>query len=156
MEMEPITKHFAAPPEAVWAVIGDFGGIARWTSQITSSRMEHDAKPDVGAVRICEAPGFGTVRERVLAWDEGRSFTYGLIPTGPFRRAQNTWTVTRAPGGCTLTLTPEVELRFGWLGRMFFRLVMKPRLRRISRELLGELEREVAARAPELRATSWA
>lgn len=82
--MRPIEQRIAieAPPDAVWAVAGDFGGAAAWISSIEAARMEGD-------LRYAELDrGRGTVVERLLLHsDQERRFEYELAEEGASMRA---------------------------------------------------------------------
>ncbi|MEV5879488.1 SRPBCC family protein [Streptomyces sp. NPDC052101] len=61
-----------APVDAVWAVIGDFGGLADWHPYVPPSTVEDDADPEVpGAVRVFVIDGQVVARERLLDRDAG-------------------------------------------------------------------------------------
>src|SRR5689334_5691164 len=80
-----------APAERVWSVLGDFGSIHLWVDAIQHSYCP-GAVRGVGATRVCELKG-GTVHERVVEWDEGRSFRY-CAESAPFlRNAANRWSI---------------------------------------------------------------
>lgn len=60
------------------------------------------------------------VEERWTAWDEGRSFRYEGFGIPLVKRAVNTWSVSpHSPQQTLLTSQAEVELKGGWLGRLF-------------------------------------
>lgn len=71
-----------ASPDAVWAIAGDFGGIAAWTTSVERACMEGD-------LRYAELDrGRGTVVERLLRHsDEERCFEYELAEEGAAMRA---------------------------------------------------------------------
>lgn len=60
----------AATPGQVWAVVGDFGGLADWHPRVPPSTMEDDAAPTVpGAVRVFAVDGKVVARELLLGRD---------------------------------------------------------------------------------------
>jgi len=79
-------------PEDVWALIGDFGGIAGWMPGMESCRVE-------GENRILETMGM-TITEKLLARDDtARSITYAIVDGVPVESHQATITVTAAGTG---------------------------------------------------------
>lgn len=69
----------ASPAEA-WAVLADYGGVHAYAPVVTASDLVGDS-PETGldCVRSCDLSFQGrdvTIKERVFAWDEGRSYTY--------------------------------------------------------------------------------
>ncbi len=86
--------------DAVWAVIGDFGGIGGWMPGIDSCRVEGDD-------RILETMGM-TITERLVNKDDaGRALTYAITDGAPVELHQAVITVT--PTGDTSQVTWVVE-----------------------------------------------
>ena len=107
-----------APASVVWAHLARLDQIHLWTDVIHHSYMTSEAACGVGAERVCELGGERAVRERIVAWDEGRSFSYESTDAPLMKWARNTWSV-RAEGGRTLVTTEaEMEFNGGWLGRL--------------------------------------
>ncbi len=75
--------------DEVWAVVGDFGGIAGWMPGMDSCRVEGDN-------RIVETMGM-TITERLIAKDDaGRALTYSIADGAPVERHEAVITVTPA------------------------------------------------------------
>jgi uncharacterized membrane protein len=90
----------AAPADAVWAVIGDFGGIGDWMPGIESCRVE-------GENRILDTMGM-EITERLVAKDDaGRALTYSIVEGAPVESHQGV--VTVRPAGEASHVTWEVE-----------------------------------------------
>jgi mxaD protein len=73
------TIHIKASPEEVWALAGDFGGVARWLSTIESSRLVLKSKSEEGAIRELLRMNGTRVQEKLLEYDPGRmtlTYTY--------------------------------------------------------------------------------
>ncbi len=58
-----------APPEAVWAVLGDFNGLPRWLSFIEASEITAGTNNEVGAIRLVTRRNGTKVTERLLDYD---------------------------------------------------------------------------------------
>jgi uncharacterized protein YndB with AHSA1/START domain len=71
------TCILGAPAATVWAVVGDFGGIAAWLPGIEAVTLEGRG---VGAIRVCRT-SFGIFRERLTA-AQRHSCRY-VIDAGP-------------------------------------------------------------------------
>lgn len=83
-------------PEAVWALAGDFGGIAGWMPGMESCRVE-------GENRILETMGM-TITETLIARDDAaRAITYAITDGVPVESHQATITVTAAGDGSHVT-----------------------------------------------------
>lgn len=74
------TIAIKAPPDAVWAVAGDFGNIQRWAPGVESSRLVLRQRNETGAIRLLRRRGNGTqVTEKLLDYDPGNrrmAYTY--------------------------------------------------------------------------------
>jgi len=91
-----------AAPDAVWAKIGDFGGLGEVFPGLESCRLEGD-------VRIISVGGH-EVHERLLSRDEaGRTLTYSVIAGIPVDRHEATITVEPAGEGSKVTWAYDVE-----------------------------------------------
>jgi hypothetical protein len=90
----------------------------------------------VGAERTCGLVGNATIRERWLAWDEGRSFTYEGIGVPLMKRAVNQWTVLPQGDKTLLTSRAELEIKGGVFGRLL-EPVLTPILRRMAPNALA-------------------
>ncbi|HEX7459135.1 MAG TPA: SRPBCC family protein [Acidimicrobiales bacterium] len=83
-------------PDDVWALVGDFGGIAGWMPGMESCRVE-------GENRILDTMGM-TITERLVARDDAaRAITYGIVEGVPVESHQATITVTAAGSGSRVT-----------------------------------------------------
>ena len=83
-------------PDAVWALAGDFGGIADWMPGMESCRVEGDN-------RILDTMGM-TITEKLIAKDDAaRSITYGIVDGVPVESHEATVTVTAVGDGSHVT-----------------------------------------------------
>jgi carbon monoxide dehydrogenase subunit G len=82
-----------ATPEEVWAVLADFGGIARWVPTIDHSCVISEISEGVGAVRRIQV-GRTALLERVLEWEPGVALAYAIEGLPPvLRSVENRWTI---------------------------------------------------------------
>ena len=64
------TIAIKAPPDTVWALAGDFGGIQRWAPGTESSRLVLRTRNETGAIRLLRRRSNGTqVTEKLLDYD---------------------------------------------------------------------------------------
>jgi len=91
-----------AAPDAVWAKIGDFGGLGELFPGLESCRLEGD-------VRIISMAG-REVRERLLSRDDAtRTLSYSVIAGVPVDRHVATITVEPEGDGSKVTWAYDVE-----------------------------------------------
>lgn len=143
-----ITRTLQVPLGTLWAVLGDFGTEHRWTR--TLSYCERDsADVAVGTSRTCILPrpllGRTEVREELTEFEPGVALAYKLDgAAGPFVEASSRWS-TRALSPTTTVLT--VGGRFtprSWLARVVLWPLVRPMIRRLTRNVMLELEAFVA------------
>src|SRR4051812_45229651 len=99
-----------APVEVVWAHLSRLDQIHVWTDVIHRSYMASECSSGVGAERVCELGGTRSLHERVIAWEEGVSFTYESTDAPMMKLARNCWSV-RADGERTV-VTSDAEMEF--------------------------------------------
>lgn len=88
-------RTIAAPPAAVWAVIGEFCDIGRWHGQARTCALFHD---DGQTVRSLSLRGIGTLVEMQLDRDDdAMTYSYALV--------QSPWPVKQHYA--TLTVNPD-------------------------------------------------
>jgi carbon monoxide dehydrogenase subunit G len=91
-----------AAPDAVWAKVGDFAGVADFLPGIDTFRMEGDD-------RIIGMFGM-EIRERLLSRDEAtRSITYSVVDGVPVESHTATMTVEAEGDGSKVTWSYNVE-----------------------------------------------
>lgn len=74
-----VRETIEAPADSVWALVGDFGGLAR-IGLVPKCEVEGEG---VGAVRTIEM-GDARIRERLEAYDgTGRLLSYSIVDAGP-------------------------------------------------------------------------
>jgi hypothetical protein len=107
-----------APATRVWDRLARLEDIRLWSEAIVEARCVEGHDHGIGAERTCRLTGGITVRERWVAWDEGRSFTYEGVSVPLVSHARNTWTLQPAGERTLLTSEAEVTLKGGQLGRL--------------------------------------
>ena len=101
------SRDVAAPPAAVWALIGDFCAIARWHPQVERCILSRDADDESAPVQIrglVAKGGLGTIVEVETARSEGAmSYSYSFI-RGPLPVAAYNATLAVRPNGTGATV----------------------------------------------------
>lgn len=107
-----------APVEKTWAVLSDLESIAVWSEDIVTATCLGDQKRGVGAQRECVLSEKIKITELIVAWDEGKSYTYVGSNIPLVKSARNTWSVKSENGKTLLTTESEVVMKGGMLGRL--------------------------------------
>lgn len=117
-----------APVEKVWAVLSNLEAIQLWVPSIRSSHCPGRSR-GVGALRVCELKQ-ATIHETIVAWAEGRSFTYSGEGAPMMKAATNTWSVEAHGEQTLVTSSAEVVLKGGVFG-----LALEPLVRLMAARL---------------------
>ena len=108
-----------APVNVVWDHLSRLDQIHLWTDAIHRAYISSACPSGVGAERTCELGGGRTLRERIVAWDEGASFTYESRDAPLMKLARNRWSVKPEGSGTLVTSEAEMTFRGGIFGRIF-------------------------------------
>ena len=74
------TITIAAPADKVWEASKNFNGLNTWHPALASDELVSGTNNTVGAVRLLTLKGGGTIKEKLLAFDEtGRRFRYAIV-----------------------------------------------------------------------------
>jgi carbon monoxide dehydrogenase subunit G len=103
------TGTVAAPPDAVWTVLADFGGISEWVPMIQHSCLLSEQTDGVGTVRRVQV-GMQTLVERVTTWNPPSELVYDIEGLPPIvGTARNSWRITPTRAGSDVVLTTEID-----------------------------------------------
>lgn len=88
-----LTVDIAAPPDAVWDLVGDPAGVPRWFTKYVAAEV-------TGDTRVLRRADGGELVERLLGRDEARrSYSYAVIAGAPVASHEASFEVREAPGG---------------------------------------------------------
>jgi ligand-binding SRPBCC domain-containing protein len=127
-------------PERVWDVLSDLVAVQRYNPTVAAARFRGTQRQGVGAERECDLRPNGLVVERVTVWEEKRALGLEVVESPwpfPFMR----WTTRIEPHGAGTRITQDLEYRmkFGPLGWLLDRLVLRRRLRTTLDEVFRNL-----------------
>ncbi|MBI4819032.1 MAG: SRPBCC family protein [Deltaproteobacteria bacterium] len=135
------------PPERVWALLSDLEAVQRYNPTVRKATFLGACRTGVGAERACELVPKGRVVERVTHWEDGRAVGLEV--------AQSDWPihfmrwVTRIdPAGASTRITQslEYEVKFGPVGWLLDKLVMKRKLTSTLDEVFASLVKHAEGR----------
>lgn len=111
-----------APPEKVFAMLGDLEGITRFFPLIHHAAVRHaNGCVGAGSERVCSIRGMGKVNERIVWWNAPIGYAYRAQgPLVPLREHLGVIQIAPgAQGGSELTWRQYFHTRLGPLGWMF-------------------------------------
>ncbi|WP_114284407.1 SRPBCC family protein [Candidatus Halocynthiibacter alkanivorans] len=122
------TVEIDAPMDLVWSKISNLADIQNWTKAVKESHFHTKIVRGIGAGRTCDVPGFGTLVENVLAWDEGKSFNLSLEGLPIFiKEASGGWRLEELGPNRTRGITfIDLKTRFWPVGALMEKFVLGP------------------------------
>jgi hypothetical protein len=121
--------HAACPPSKVWKVLANLEEVARYNPGVRSAETIGARRTGVGAIRACDLVPKGRVVERVTHWEEGHALGLEVTESDwPIHFMRWVTRVEPSDGGTRISQELEYELKFGPVGWLLDRLVMKKKL----------------------------
>lgn len=113
-----ITRHIDATTDEVWAVLDDFGGIAKWNPAVKRSAQTSEGDVGKGTTRHCDLSPIGGVNERIETYVPKQRMTVSVFETFkmPINTALADITLAAHDGGTTVTI--EFDYTPNRLGRV--------------------------------------
>jgi carbon monoxide dehydrogenase subunit G len=141
----------AAPAEAAWRVLADFGALSAWVPLVQHSSLLTDQTDGIGAVRRVQIAR-QTLVERVTVWDEPTTLAYTIEGLPPIVGvATNRWSLRPAGEVTEVSVTTEVPtgrnpVKRAVAGKVFERMAL------VSDAMLAGLAIAAASAATEAEA----
>lgn len=117
------------PPERVWALLADLEAVQHYNPTVRAASIEGPRRTGIGATRSCDLVPKGRVVERVTHWEDGRAVGLEITESEwPIHFMR--WVTRIEPHGNGTRITQDLEykVKFGPLGWLLDRLVMKRKL----------------------------
>ncbi len=134
----------SASPEQVWAVLADIGSISVWNPGVEHSEQTNTGDVEVGATRRCELGGKNYLDEEVVVFEPHRRITIRITDTNlPFDSADIRFSLEPHGGETIVTVSPAYQLKFGLVGRILDKLMVRAQYRKGMRGLLQGLKTHV-------------
>ena len=135
-----------APVNDVWQALADIGNIAAWNPGVIESYVNTDQAEGIGAGRRCELGGKNYLDETVVAWEENKQLTMRIIDTNmPFKTADIRFMLQEENGATVVNLSPEYELKYGVLGTLLDKIMVRRTYQQGMEALLAGLKKHVEA-----------
>lgn len=129
-------------PQRIWELLADLESVGLYNPAVRSVAFVGAQRTGIGALRACEVQPKGRVVERVTHWEEGRAVGLEVAESDwPIHFMRWITRVEPADGGARLTQVLEYKVKFGLLGLVLDRLVMRRKLRGALDQVLGGLIR---------------
>lgn len=140
--MGNFTLHHTTPatPDAVWAVIDDFGSIAQVSRGVARAELLNDVV-GVGQERYCafDANGKQWVRERISERGDHHIVITIYETNAPMKHLEGTIRVTPAGSGSQISMTMDMKVKGGPLGDLMEVALVRPKFKKAVQALLEDL-----------------
>jgi hypothetical protein len=140
----------ACPPERVWAVLADLEAVQHYNPTVRTAAVRGPRRTGIGAERVCDLHPKGRVVERVTHWEDGRAVGLEVAESDwPIQFMRWVTRIEPKNGGSLITQELEYALKFGPLGWLLDKLVMRRKLTATLDDVFARLaQRAEAAPAP--------
>ena len=130
-----------APKDRVWEVLSDLGSIYKWNPGIAHSFTTSDEATGDNAMRQCDLPDGGFLRERAFNWSDGEGFTIEVYETSlPLKESFVDFRATPEGEGTVVKLKMDYKLKFGPVGALLDAVFAGRQARNGMEELLSGLK----------------
>ena len=132
-----------ASQEEVWEILKFPGKIDTFHPLVKSSYTIGESQTGLGVKRRCELSPMGVMEEKVIEWEEGKSFTAEvqggkMLPPYRFMRGQIKLESSGKFTKATFAFT--YQLKFGWLGRIMDQLLVRPQFKKAPPQYVSGLK----------------
>ena len=135
-----------ASSDAVWNVLKEFGSVSDWAPSVSKSYYLDSQTSGIGTGRHCDIDGIGSIDEVITEWQEGVGFSYSVTPLGPLAKSSSSWQLTRISDSQTkLQVVFSYNLRFGLVGKILHKLVMRRKLEQSLPDTLAAFKTRLTA-----------
>ena len=138
-----IERVIDVPVDRAWELLSDFSHVHLIHPIVETVDQQSVDGRGLGAVRQCNMYDGNYALERIIAWDEAhRSYKVQLIDSSlPVKSILATLSVQDAGNDKSkLLVEMNIKAKYGLLGKIMERLVMKPQLGGTVGDLLGGVE----------------
>lgn len=146
MHIVSAEHELAFEVDRVWSVLDDFGAIYRYNPAVRKSDITGGKATGLGAQRICHFYDGTSLKETITDYRPNRSYCFQLSDFAlPLKSAFTE--ISLSPVGsncCKVRVSLSFVPKFGPLGWLMAKLMMRPMLRKALRGLLVGLEHHMA------------
>jgi|APSaa5957512535_1039671.scaffolds.fasta_scaffold29646_2 hypothetical protein len=138
-----VTRALNVDAARAWGALADFGNIANFHPDLSGSRLLNgSANEGVGAERRCDLKDRNYLVERVLDWQDGRSYTVDIVESSmPLRSATATLSVREIDAHHSeATMTINMTMKFGLVGKIMEVLMVRAAMKRSMAGILRGLD----------------
>ena len=116
--------------ETVWKVLDDYGSVYKYNPGVESSEILGEKNTGLGARRVCNFYDGSSLKETIIRYVPNQGYSFELSDFSlPLKRATSHFQLEPlSRDRCLLSVTIEFEPKFGPLGWLMAKLLMRPML----------------------------
>ena len=134
--------EIAAPAEKIWPFLIEPEKILKWFTLLQKFEYTGDKKSGAGTTFYYEeksGPQLMKLNFKVTEWVENERLAF-VMTSGPLKRDDEVWSIKAAPAGSTVTLTMDVEMPWGVIGKTLDTLCVGRLVGKHQEEMLANLK----------------
>ena len=142
MHRVTVTRELNHDVADVWRLLDDFGAIAKYNPGVEFAEIVSAGPTGLDAQRICHFYDGTSLKETIVRYQPGHGYSFDLSDFAlPLKQATSHFDLTRiSDGRSLLTVTLEFTPKFGPLGWVMGKLMMRPMLQRALRGVTKGLD----------------
>ena len=116
--------------ESIWKVLDDYGSVYKYNPGVATSDILGEKKTGLGARRVCNFYDGSSLNETIIKYIPNKGYSFELSDYSlPLKRAISNFELEPLSNGkSVLTVTIEFEPKFGPVGWLMAKLLMRPTL----------------------------
>lgn len=141
-----ISQTISSPLKVVWAAVAeDFGGIYKYHPRVKHSPLISTVSAGLGTTRRCEFNDGSKVDEEIVGWDKEKEIHIALTKAAmPLNDISATIRFNAVDEhSSTVSFTMKYTPKFGPLGWVMDRLMIRPMMSKILKQMLNGLDKHL-------------
>lgn len=143
MHTVTVQKTIGVSDVEAWKVLDDFGGVEKYHPLVERSPLKGEQRSGEGAMRTCHFHGGGSIEEKITGYEEGVGYEVTVTDPGPMPLESAVADLRVTPAGAersTIRLAMHFKPKYGPIGWLMAKTVMKSQLRKTMGNLIDGLE----------------
>ncbi|MCE7735021.1 MAG: SRPBCC family protein [Candidatus Heimdallarchaeota archaeon] len=147
MNQSKVTKTINLPIEQVWEVVADFGNVHYYHPYVESTSLLTENNNELNAERVCHFYDGQNIHEKVTHFEKYEYVEIAILDglKGPVKNVNGKIIVKKVSDEVTdLSMILSYETKFGIIGSVMNRLIMKSQFRKLINNVLAGLDHYVS------------
>ncbi|OUS25432.1 hypothetical protein A9Q99_21120 [Gammaproteobacteria bacterium 45_16_T64] len=127
--------------EQAWGILDDFGGVEKFSVGVETSPIISEKNTGLGAIRHCVFYDGTGVHEEIIEYEDKKSLKVVLTEHSmPLKTMYAGFRVEKlTETSCEVTMCMDFVVKFGLLGALMGKLMLRPVMKGVQKKLLSGL-----------------